>query len=317
MQIYKSEFINCYSKNNFANAFDEYNERKRKLFDIPEVDQYLSFEDKKNIFIVNKSSSNISGNFLYSIIANACINYHLIDDKTRHCNNYVENKTILIDTGNGNNLGHLYLELIKKSSSRNFDIKEILEQITVVRAFTFYQLLNIIINEVPKFIYQLDDNYKIQIIVMDFLDTLPESSHTIRTRDRHNYLRSERDFKHNEKLVIEALDILLNLSNNHFVILSYENNNGLVNGSLFSKFSNYLEIELMTCHNMRSRDRKNINKAKDTENELLIKIKSEKSISPAIINHTEICRNNHTSTLMDRFSTLSSVGRDVINSCML
>ncbi|MDN5847585.1 MAG: hypothetical protein L0H53_15075, partial [Candidatus Nitrosocosmicus sp.] len=91
MQIHKPRFTDCYSKNNFVNAFDEYNERCRKLFDIPEIDQYLSFEDKKNICIVNNSSSSISGNFLYSIIANACINYHLIDDKTRPCNNYFEN----------------------------------------------------------------------------------------------------------------------------------------------------------------------------------------------------------------------------------
>ena len=289
MQIHKSGLIDCYSKNNFVNAFDEYKERNRKLFDIPEVDQYLSFEDKKNICIENNSSSsNISGNFLYSIIANACISHHLINRKTGYEINPLKKITILVDAGNGNNLGSMYLSLIKKSSSENFDIKEILKQIIVVRAVTFYQLLNIIINEIPKFIYQLNDNCKIQLIVIDFLNTLLESSHTIRTKDKHNYLRSERDFKHNEKLVTEALDILLNLSNNHFVILSYDNNNSFVNGSLFSKFSNYLEIELMTCHNLGSKHRKNINKSKDAENELLIKIRSKKSVSPVKINHTEI-----------------------------
>ncbi|MDN5847424.1 MAG: hypothetical protein L0H53_14260 [Candidatus Nitrosocosmicus sp.] len=306
MQSHKPGFTLGYTTNNFVNAFDEYKERNRKLFDVPDIDGYLSFEDKKNICIANNSSSNIATNFLYSIIANACINYHLIDDKTRPCNNYFENKTILIDAGNGNNLGYLYLEIVKKSSSGAFDIKEMLDQIIIVRAFTFYQLLNIIIHEVPKFIHQFDGNCKIQIIVMDFLDTSFESSHTIRTKDKHNYQRSERDFKHNEKLVIEAIDTLLDLSNNHYVILSYYNNNGLVNGSLFSKFSNYLEIDLMTRHDIWSKNRKNIHETKDTQNELLIKIKSKKSISHAIFAHKDICDNNHKSTSKDRVSTFSS-----------
>ncbi len=39
--------------NGFVNASDEYNEIKRKLFGIPEIDELLSFEHQKNILRLN------------------------------------------------------------------------------------------------------------------------------------------------------------------------------------------------------------------------------------------------------------------------
>ncbi len=318
MQTQKPGFTNCYSKNNFVNALDEYNERNRKLFDISEIDDYLSFVDKKNICIANNSSSNFSANFLHSIIGNACINYNLTDNRSRCSNNPLrENKTILIDAGNGNNLGYIYLEIVKKSSSGEFDIKKKLEQITVVRAFTFYQLLNIIINKVPKFIrHQLDGNCKAQIIVVGFLDTLLESSHNIRTKDKTSQLRSERDFKNNEKLVIEAIDTLLDLSNDSFVILAYDNSNSIVNNSLVSKFNNCLEIDLVTCDKMCKNNRRKANEVGDARKVFFMKIRSKKNTFPLSITYAANCNSNNVSSSEDKLTNLSSLDLDLIDSCV-
>ena len=42
----------------FVNAFDNLQEQRRKLFNIPEIDNLLNYSDKKNICIVNRESKN-------------------------------------------------------------------------------------------------------------------------------------------------------------------------------------------------------------------------------------------------------------------
>lgn len=159
----------------FVSAFDELQEQKRKLFGIPEIDNFLSFSDKKNIGIINRSSQQNTFNFLYYIIANVCISYH-----NKKENKKDGGKTILIDAGSENNLQFLYLNLVNRSLSLSADntmlvnIDNILDNIIVARAFTFYQLANIIIKEIPKIIQKLDN--RLQIIVLDLLDTLSLSS---------------------------------------------------------------------------------------------------------------------------------------------
>lgn len=226
----------------------------------------------------------------------------------------------MVDAGNGNNLGHIYLDLVKKSSDKEIDIKEFLKQIVVLRAFTFYQMLNIIINEIPKSIYQLGKNCKIQIIVLDLLDTLIESSsRSIVSKDNKSSLRSERDFKNNEKLVIEALDVLLNLSDNHFVILTCDNSANIIDNSFFYKFSNYLEIDTVNSVNKSKKDGKDSDKVKAVMKEILLKIKSKKTTSYTTINQPAICntRNRSISSPINELHTPSFFDLDLMNSCVL
>lgn len=305
---------------NFINAFDEFKERKRQLFNIPEIDGHLFFEDKKNICIVNNSASNISDNFLYSIITNACIGYQLNGDEITYDKNIPAKKmTLLVDAGNGNNLGHIYLNLIKKSSYEDFDIKEILKQIVVLRAFTFYQMLNIIIKEIPKFICQYDSNCKIQIIILDFLDTLIESSNcSIASKDKNSHFRSERDFKNNEKLVIEAMETLLNLSNNHFVILTCYKSINIVDRSFFYKFSNCLEMDVVKYVDKSKKSMGDLDKVKAIRKEILLKIKSKKTISSTTINQPIICNTKKGSlSSINELFTSSLNEQDLMNSCVL
>lgn len=288
MQIYKTGFTN-----GFANAFDEYNEINRKLFGIPEIDKFLSFKDERNVCIANNSSRKATSNFLHSMIVNICINFHLTkrNDSGGYSDLAEKKKTIIIDAGNGNNLGYIYLELVKASPIDGRTIKELLKQIIIVRAFTFYQLLNIIINEIPKYIHEPDNhNDKIQIIILDFLDTLQSPTHKINTKDEYSRLNYESDFKNNESLVIEAVEVLLNLSRDYFVILTYDNSNNIVKDQLLCKFNNGLEIDeanLPDNHiieNKRSRD-----KSKDKKIELYIKIKSKRIKSFSRFTSTSNC----------------------------
>jgi hypothetical protein len=79
--------------------------------------------------------------------------------------NNQNNKTILIETESGNNLASIYLRLTSKALKEEFNIHKVLDNIIITRAFTFYQLANIIINEIPKLIDKLTCN--IQVIVVD------------------------------------------------------------------------------------------------------------------------------------------------------
>lgn len=217
----------------FVNAFEEFNERNRKLFNVPKIDECLSFENKKNVCLILNSSKSSATSFLHSIITNACVNYHTTD------NDNSQKRTIMIDAGNGNNFGQIYLQLVQQSMKNEFDNNKILNQIIVARAFTFYQLLNIVINELPKQLSKLE-SCKIQIIVLDLLDTLISSNGI---RSKHDVEKSKAEYMHNEILVDELIDTLVNLSNKYFVIMWYDNSNQLIDDySINSRFDNVIEI---------------------------------------------------------------------------
>lgn len=52
MQIYNNKDNQHVLNNNFIIAFDEFNDIRRKLFDIPEIDKFLFFQIRK-IFVSN------------------------------------------------------------------------------------------------------------------------------------------------------------------------------------------------------------------------------------------------------------------------
>jgi hypothetical protein len=97
----------------FVNAFDELNGRNRNLFNLSYIDKFLDFKDKKNICIVNRTSQS---NFLYYLITNVCI------DSFKNNEKY---KTFIIDAGKGNNLCHLYLEIINRQCSNTQGLSDI------------------------------------------------------------------------------------------------------------------------------------------------------------------------------------------------
>jgi hypothetical protein len=253
----------------FVKAFDKLQEQRRKLFGMPEIDNILNFSDNKNICIVNKSFRN-KNNFLYSLFAQFCIDYYYFSNEG---NSNKENKTILIDAGSGNNIGYIYLDLAKKSIKNGFNINKILDNITISRAFTFYQLANIIINELPNVIDKID--CKKQIIVMDLLETLLPSfssmNKNIKTTNNdkdNNNCKLKEDFDSNINILNEIIDNLINISDKHFVIVYYNDINNLAKRSIFSKFKNIVEI------NEQNNFVKGIIENENENEKLLIKIKS-------------------------------------------
>src|SRR6476620_337005 len=221
----------------FVNAFDKLQEQRRKLFNMPEIDNLLNYSDKKNICIVNRESKNANNNnnnnnFLYSLFAQFCFEFYFFS-KNNACNK--KNKTILIDAGNGNNLGYIHQNLIHQSIKTGFKINKVLDNIIVVRAFTFYQLANIIINEIPKLINKID--CQIQIIVIDLLDTLFKTNR--KNKSKYNL---KKHLDENENLLNEIVENLINISDKHFVIVSYNDIKNVTERSIISKFKNIVEI---------------------------------------------------------------------------
>jgi hypothetical protein len=269
----------------FVNAFDELNERNRVLFNIPEIDRFLSFANKKNVCLIINSSDSKTTSFLNSIITNVCTNYHTeCSDKSK--------RTVIIDAGNGNNLSRIYLELVQKSMSIDFDINRLLNQIIIVRAFTFHQLLNIIINELPRLLLRLQD-YKIQISVLDLLDTLI-SSNRFKSNEGVDQWKSKQDFKCNEKLVDEMTDKLITISKDHFVITWYDNSACIPdNFSIPSKFNNIIEInsQIVNDEFTTTKDKKGIRN--ESQKSVVVKVKSDKTTFSITSNSTHYDFDNH------------------------
>jgi hypothetical protein len=221
-------------KIHFENAFDKLYQQRRKLFGIPEIDSLLSFPDSKNICIVNSLENN--NNFVYSFIAKFCVDF-CFDNDTKKGNNQ-NNKTILIDAGSGNNLASIYLHLTNKALKEEFSIHKVLDNTIIARAFTFYQLANNIINEIPKLIDSL--RCKVQIIVVDLIQTLFSSS---LISNNKRIRKDTKNYDQNSKLLIEIIDTLIHISGEHFVIVTYNNTDSLIKSTITSKFKNVVEMD--------------------------------------------------------------------------
>ena len=140
--------------------------------------------------------------------------------------------------GGGNNLGHLYLKLIKLSVKEQFNINQLLDNITISRAFTPYQLTNAIVKELPALIEKL--NCKLQIIVLDIFDTLVTPP-TSRTKPK-----STRDAPYIEEDKVKCLDeisqSIISISKHHLSILAFTGFKKAFNENIFSGFNHTLEI---------------------------------------------------------------------------
>ena len=239
--------------NNFCTAFDEFNDINRKLFEVPEIDKRISFSDKKNICIQNQSHQ--SCNLLNRIIAKICIDYHSC--KTNDGDNKVEKKrTILIDAGSGNNLGHLYLNLVNQAIKKAIDVNSILDRIIIARAFTFSQLANMLIYELPRMAIEMGN--KVQIIILDLLDTLVSSNVKTRMKKFENNgysATSGNAIQENISIVNEMIDVLIGLSVKYFVILTCDDCENIKDNFIAFKFNNAIKIKHSTDKNGNKNDR--------------------------------------------------------------
>jgi hypothetical protein len=227
----------------FVNAYDELSNNRRKLFDIPSIDNFFHLRDEKNIIIINRCKTT---HMLYHLVTKLCIKYAKYNEKS---------KIILID-GGGNNLGHIYLDLIKQSvkeqqQQQQIDINPLLGNIIISRAFTLYQLANIVIYKLPTLISKL--NCKTQIIVLDIFNTLFSSASTddiVNSGSKKSAIDNKED---KIKLLEEILQNIANFSKYHFSILAFTDFRKIFNKNIFSHFNQILEI----VNNYNNKNNKN------------------------------------------------------------
>ncbi len=226
-------------------------DNRRKLFNIPSIDNFFYFQDKKNISIINRCKATY---FLYHLVTKLCIEYAKDNEKS---------KTILID-GGGNNLGYIYLDLTKLSikehkQNQQFTINQILDNIIISRAFTFYQLANIIIKELPTLIQKL--NCKIQIIILDIVDALlSPPSHQVKSKLIKKDTANTTEDK--IKILDEILQNISKLSKNYFSILAFTDFKKAFDKNIFSHFNQILEID--SIYNNKSNKNESILHIKTT-----------------------------------------------------
>jgi hypothetical protein len=213
--------------NKFISAYEELIDNNRKLFNIPPIDNFFCFQDKKNIGIVNRCEA--TRHLLYNLVTRLCIGHSKDNEK---------NKTVLVDAG-GNNLGYLCINLTKMLVKEKIHTDKILDNIMLSRAFTLFQLANVLINEVPALIQKL--NCKMQIIVLDIFDTLLSP---LANKVKSKLTRNASDVKGGKaKLLNEMLQNMINFSKDHFSVLAFTNLRKIFSKSIFSHFSQILEID--------------------------------------------------------------------------
>jgi hypothetical protein len=211
--------------NKFISAYEELIDNNRKLFNIPPIDNFFYFQDKKNISIINRCES--TQHLLYHLVTRLCIGHSKDNEK---------NKTVLIDAG-GNNLGYLYTNLTKMLVKEKLNANKILNNIMLSRAFTLHQLANILINELPILIQKI--NCKMQIIVLDIFDTLLSP---LANKVKSKLTKNASDFKEGKKLLNEMLQNMIKFSKDHFSVLAFTNLRKVFSKSIFSHFNQILEI---------------------------------------------------------------------------
>ncbi len=213
--------------NKFISAYEELIDNNRKLFNIPPIDNFFCFQDKKNISIINRREA--TQHLLYQLVTRLCIGHSKDNEK---------NKTVLVDAG-GNNLGYLYINLTKMLVKEKYSTNKILNNIMLSRAFTPYQLANVLINEVPTLIQNL--NCKMQIIVLDIFDTLLSP---LANKVKSRLTENASDVRGGKtKLLNEMLQNLIDFSKDHFSVLAFTNLRKVSSKSIFSHFSQVLEID--------------------------------------------------------------------------
>jgi hypothetical protein len=211
----------------FINAYEELSDNRRKLFGMPLIDNFFCFHEKKNMSIINRCKT--TTHLLYQLVAKLCIEFSQSSGK--------KNKTVLID-GGGNNLGYLYLKLIKLSVKEQFNINQLLDNIIISRAFTPYQLTNAIVNELPVLSKKL--NCKLQIIVLDIFDTLvTPSTSNIESKSTRDASGIEED---KVKCLDKILQNIISISKHYLSILAFTGFKKTFNKNIFSGFDHILEI---------------------------------------------------------------------------
>ena len=187
----------------------------RFLFDIEKMDSLLNLQSTGTVCIVGEQK--------YTQILIDRLSVHSMLPRRYGGIGSDYSKTIAIDAGNCSNV----YQFVDFARQYGLEVKKVLHSIVVSRAFTIYQLADLIINQLPKIIQELSPRNKL-IVVYGLLHLF--------VFDPHN------DKVDAKRLIKEIARSLRKLSKERLVIVSFVHHNNEYEKSLLPVFDKCIEI---------------------------------------------------------------------------
>jgi DNA-directed RNA polymerase subunit N (RpoN/RPB10) len=144
----------------FQTAYYDIEDRKRKItLDIEEIDSSITLTTEDCIGIIGEAR------YANTILIRLCVRALILKSQSELLE--FAKKVIFIDAGGKNNSPDSFYRCVNFARQYRLDIKKVLQSIVVSRAFTIYQLADLIIYELPRVIQQLEAKV---ILISDLLN---------------------------------------------------------------------------------------------------------------------------------------------------
>lgn len=144
----------------FQTAYYDIENRKRRItLDIEEIDSSITLTTEDCVGIIGEAR------YANTILIRLCVRALILKSQSELLE--FAKKVIFIDAGGKNNSPDSFYRCINFARQYGLDIKKVLQSIVVSRAFTIYQLADLIIYELPRVIQQLEAKV---ILISDLLN---------------------------------------------------------------------------------------------------------------------------------------------------
>jgi hypothetical protein len=172
-------------------------------------------------------------------------------------------KVIFIDAGGKNNSSDSFYRCVNFARQYGLDIKKVLQSIVISRAFTIYQLADLIIYELPRVIQQLEAKV---ILILDLLNMF--------------VCDPQIKIEEGERMIKEIIDSLRKIStttNNTLIVVSLYRHHHHYHHHHYSSFSSSYLYEKIFLPRFDKCIEITNNKKKKVNNVLDIKIRNHKN----------------------------------------
>jgi hypothetical protein len=188
-------------------AYSNIENRRRILsFDIEKIDSSINLSAVDHLCIVGSSSGN-ERKYTNAFLMRLCVRA-LISKRQRSGGAFEESTKVIIFIDAGGKSSDVYQCVNFARQYYGLDIKKILRSIIVTRAFTIYQLADLIIYQLPKIIQQFNNGKVIVVVIADLLDLFTQDPNSI---DREEAI----------SLLKEIVDSIKKTLDNTLVVVSF------------------------------------------------------------------------------------------------
>ena len=144
----------------FQTAYYDIEDRKRRItLDIEGIDSSITLTTEDCVGIIGEAR------YANTILIRLCVRALILKSQGELLE--FAKKVIFIDAGGKNNSPDSFYRCVNFARQYGLDIKKVLQSIVVSRAFTIYQLADLIIYELPRVIQQLEAKV---ILISDLLN---------------------------------------------------------------------------------------------------------------------------------------------------